>query len=96
MEYREVEVTTIREGFKATCNICGERIEVAVSGPGYFQQLENGYEWRVPLDRTEVEAHLLMHSLCTCAYTVETENEQITGGGRISTEIECPIHGRTA
>jgi hypothetical protein len=82
----------VNEKFTATCHVCGERIGVQITGQGYFAQVEDRYEWRVPLDRTEVESHLLMHSLCTCAWSVETLNDVITGGSRVSTDLDCPVH----
>lgn len=70
--------------FNACCDVCGVDIEMHQAGPAYFAQMQDVYEWRVPLDRTEVESHLLMHSVCTCEYDKDR--------GRISTDLACPAH----
>lgn len=80
--------------FQGTCNICGDKMETIVKG-GEFGKDGDDIVYVVRLERTEVEAHLLMHDLCTCdwhaAYTL---SGQVIRKDRYQGE-DCPVHTTT-
>lgn len=80
--------------FQANCHLCGEKMELVVKG-GRFRKDGDNLAYVVSLERTEIEAHMLMHDLCTCEWhTIGTLSTQIVGGYRTH-YAHCPVHGRT-
>jgi hypothetical protein len=83
--------------FWATCHTCGEKMETVVKG-GHFRKGPDDatYEYVVSLERTDIEAHMLMHDLCSCQWhTVGTAETQIISGYR-TPNPGCVVHGRTS
>lgn len=77
--------------FWATCHTCAEKMQVVVKG-GNFRKENDNYAYVVTLERTDIEAHFLMHDLCTCHWhTIGTAATQIVGGYR-DHDTTCPVH----